>query len=292
MPQVVLEKAHLHTNLLPAVFLCSQGVVSDSAVMPWTVARQAALYIKFPKARILQWLAISFSRGSFWPRDQIPVSCIAGKFFTAKPPGKPTSCLTTFTKKTKMSQLNMIWHSSFLLLMLFWILIHTYPFISHFFPTVPILRNLLHLSLSVNKLPFFPLSTLLTNWPNINFQLSLLLFQDTSLSPSLHYQMLEIGIFSCCRNHPCNLTYSSNYPFSESQVNVIFLRNLTSWIWNYSLPSSNTPAFHMYPFSWSIYSPANIIDICVHILFLPIGPEALWVWKLNLIYFYNSITSS
>ena len=188
MPQVLLEKAHLHTNLLQAVFLCSQGVVSDSAVMPWTVARQATLFIAFPKARILQWLAISFSRGSFWPRGQIPASCIASRFFTAKPPGKPTSCLTTFTKKTKMSQLNMTWHSSSLIFMLFWILIHTYRFISHFFPAGPILPNLLHLSLSVNKLPFFPLSTLLTNRPNINFQLSLLLFQDTNLSPSLHYQ--------------------------------------------------------------------------------------------------------
>ena len=32
--------------------------------------------------RILEWVAISFSRGSSWPRDGTQVSCIAGRFFT------------------------------------------------------------------------------------------------------------------------------------------------------------------------------------------------------------------
>ena len=34
------------------------------------------------QARRLEWVAISFSRGSSWPRDQTQVSCIAGRFFT------------------------------------------------------------------------------------------------------------------------------------------------------------------------------------------------------------------
>ena len=34
------------------------------------------------QARILAWVAIPFSRGSSQPRDQIQVSCIAGRFFT------------------------------------------------------------------------------------------------------------------------------------------------------------------------------------------------------------------
>ena len=33
-------------------------------------------------ARILEWVAISFSRGSSWPRDWTRVSCIAGRCFT------------------------------------------------------------------------------------------------------------------------------------------------------------------------------------------------------------------
>ena len=34
------------------------------------------------QARILEWFAIPFSRGSSWPRDWIQVSCIAGRWFT------------------------------------------------------------------------------------------------------------------------------------------------------------------------------------------------------------------
>ena len=34
------------------------------------------------QARVLEWVAISFSRGSSRPRDRTQVSCIAGRFFT------------------------------------------------------------------------------------------------------------------------------------------------------------------------------------------------------------------
>ena len=43
------------------------------------------------QARILEWVAISFSRGSFQPRDWTRVSCIAGKFFTAWATGEAPS---------------------------------------------------------------------------------------------------------------------------------------------------------------------------------------------------------
>ena len=33
------------------------------------------------QVRILEWVAIPFSRGPSWPRDQTQVSCIAGRFF-------------------------------------------------------------------------------------------------------------------------------------------------------------------------------------------------------------------
>ena len=39
------------------------------------------------QARILEWVAIPFSRGSSLPRDQTQVSHIAGGFVTAEPPG-------------------------------------------------------------------------------------------------------------------------------------------------------------------------------------------------------------
>ena len=57
------------------------------------------------QARILEWVAISFSRGSSWPRDWAQVSCIAGRFFTTEPPGKPLwifiSVLVIITKTWK-----------------------------------------------------------------------------------------------------------------------------------------------------------------------------------------------
>ena len=34
------------------------------------------------QGKILDWVAVSFSRGSSWPRDQTQVSCIAGGRFT------------------------------------------------------------------------------------------------------------------------------------------------------------------------------------------------------------------
>ena len=42
---------------------------------PWTVHG-------ILQARILEWVARPFSRGSSQPMDQIQVACIAGRFFT------------------------------------------------------------------------------------------------------------------------------------------------------------------------------------------------------------------
>ena len=46
------------------------------------------------QARILEWVAIPFSRGSSWPRDQTWVSCTTGRFFTfwatKEAPGRTT----------------------------------------------------------------------------------------------------------------------------------------------------------------------------------------------------------
>ena len=44
------------------------------------------------QARILEWVAIPFSRGSSWPRDRTQVFCIAGGFFTGwATQGSPSS---------------------------------------------------------------------------------------------------------------------------------------------------------------------------------------------------------
>ena len=57
-------------------------------VTPWTVVHQVLLSRDFP-ARILEWIAISYSSGSSQPMDQALISCIAEGFFTADPPGIP-----------------------------------------------------------------------------------------------------------------------------------------------------------------------------------------------------------
>ena len=55
--------------------------MSDSAT-PWTVAPQAPLSMGFSQLeKLLEWVAIPFSRGSSQPMDQTQVSCIAGRFF-------------------------------------------------------------------------------------------------------------------------------------------------------------------------------------------------------------------
>ena len=55
---------------LPVCLVAS--VVSDSCVA-WTVAHQAPLSIGISQARILEWVAIPFSRGSSLPRGLLPL---------------------------------------------------------------------------------------------------------------------------------------------------------------------------------------------------------------------------
>ena len=59
----------------------SCSVVSNSAT-PLTVACQAPPSMGFFQARILEWVASSFSKGSSQPRDQTQVSNTAGRLFT------------------------------------------------------------------------------------------------------------------------------------------------------------------------------------------------------------------
>ena len=55
------------------------------------------------QARILEWIAIPFPRGSFLPRDQTQVSCTAGEAHPS--PHQPLSTLSHCTK-SNVSQIN------------------------------------------------------------------------------------------------------------------------------------------------------------------------------------------
>ena len=58
------------------------GLVVSDSLRPWTAARQAPLSMWILQARILEWVAMSSSKGSSQPKDQTQVSHIAGGFFT------------------------------------------------------------------------------------------------------------------------------------------------------------------------------------------------------------------
>ena len=79
---------------------CCDGLVTKSfltLMTPWTVACHG-----ITKARILEWVAISFFRGSSRSRDRTHISCIAGGFFTTEPPGKHDGILLSHKKNEIM----------------------------------------------------------------------------------------------------------------------------------------------------------------------------------------------
>ena len=76
---------HTHTHTHTYVYTCMccdvlrRSVLSDSVTLA-TVARQASLSMRILQARILEWVAMTSSRRSSWPRGWTQVSHIA--FFT------------------------------------------------------------------------------------------------------------------------------------------------------------------------------------------------------------------
>ena len=56
--------------------LFSHQDMFNSLVITWIVVCQAPLSTVFPRQETLKWVAISFSRGSSWPRDWAHISCI------------------------------------------------------------------------------------------------------------------------------------------------------------------------------------------------------------------------
>ena len=68
-------------TLNTCVVVVSHSVVSNS-LQPMNCSPPGSSVHVILQARILKWVAISFSRGSSQPRDQTWVSCTAGRFFT------------------------------------------------------------------------------------------------------------------------------------------------------------------------------------------------------------------
>ena len=64
------------------VFMCLVAQWCPTLCDPMDCSLPGCSVHGISQARILEWVAIPFSRGSSWPRDQTQVSCIAGGFFT------------------------------------------------------------------------------------------------------------------------------------------------------------------------------------------------------------------
>ena len=62
--------------------MCSVAQLCLTLGDPMGCSRPGSSAFEIFQARILEWAAISCSRGSSWPRDWTHISCIAGRFFT------------------------------------------------------------------------------------------------------------------------------------------------------------------------------------------------------------------
>ena len=70
------------------IYACSVTSVVSNSLRPYGLYSLPGSPVqRILQARILKWGAMSSSRASSWPRDQIHVSCIADGFFTAEPQG-------------------------------------------------------------------------------------------------------------------------------------------------------------------------------------------------------------
>ena len=72
----------IRIGIYTLVWVCSVASVMSNACDPMDCSPPGSSVYGILQARILEWVAISFSRGSSQPRDQTLVSHIADRFFT------------------------------------------------------------------------------------------------------------------------------------------------------------------------------------------------------------------
>ena len=77
----------------------SRSVMSDS-LLPVDCSPSSSSVHGILQARILEWVAVSFSRGSSWPRDRTQVSHIAGRRFNLCTTREALKYKNTVSQKT------------------------------------------------------------------------------------------------------------------------------------------------------------------------------------------------
>ena len=78
-------------NWLVHLCVCSFAMLCPTLCVPTDCSLPGSSVHGTFKARILEWVAMPFSRGSYWPRDQTYasyISCIGRRVFTNESPGK------------------------------------------------------------------------------------------------------------------------------------------------------------------------------------------------------------
>ena len=79
---IFMKTAHAGYSVeYPIICVCIYTYMCMYIYIYIYIAHQASV-LGILQARIVEWVAIPFSRESSWPRDQTQVSCIAGRFFT------------------------------------------------------------------------------------------------------------------------------------------------------------------------------------------------------------------
>ena len=79
---------------LPSSWCCFVSKLCSILWDPTDSSTPGSFVHGISQARILKQVAISFSRGSSWPRDRTLLSCLAGGFYTTEPSGKPVPSST------------------------------------------------------------------------------------------------------------------------------------------------------------------------------------------------------
>ena len=77
-----------NTTFIPIAAMTSASLKVKVAQLCLTLCPMDYTVHGILQARILEWVAFPFSRGSSQPKDQTQVSHISGRFCTAKPQGK------------------------------------------------------------------------------------------------------------------------------------------------------------------------------------------------------------
>ena len=101
------ETTSFHSSILPTISFSVSSLVPDTSCC-CLVAKPCPTLCDtmdcsppvssvhgISQARILEWVVISYSRGSSWPRGQTHISCIAGRFFPLCHLGSPSGTYWT-----------------------------------------------------------------------------------------------------------------------------------------------------------------------------------------------------